>query len=126
MRIFYSETGDPMLLDRETGLRELANHLSAFLGGAETRAAYPAEVDGDPTPHTEFLAGLRVEKVADGQPMLRISNDRWLELTLTPEDLKRLCSKVAVLDDGRHTHLYAAPLSLIFEADSSWPGFNEA
>ena len=125
MRIFYSETGDPMLLDREAGLRTLSDQLRAFLTGAQARAAFPADVGGDPSPYSEFLPGLRVQKVADGPPMLRIGRDRWLELTLTSEDLEHLCSGVAVVNHGGHTHLYAAPLSLIFEADSSWPGFNE-
>jgi hypothetical protein len=120
MRIFYSEGGDPMLLDGEDGLQALVRDLRAFVRGAATRAKFPVEVGGDPLPYSEFLVGLRVEKAAGLEPELRMADDRWLELTIAPQDLERLCSKLARVEDGGHTHLYAAPLALIFEADNSW------
>lgn len=125
MRIFYSETGDPMLLGRESELQAFARELRALLADAATGAEFPADVSGDPSPYSEFLAGLRIQKAVNCDPKLRICDDRWLELTLTSESLERLCSSLAHVENGGHTHLYAAPLSLILEADGSWSGFNE-
>jgi hypothetical protein len=125
MRIFFSEDGDPMLLDRKVGLDALALELRAFLDDAVRSANFNAELNGDPAPYSEFLRGLRVHKALNGPPGLEIAGECWLELTATPEDLERLYSKLARARDTGHTHFYAGPLSLILEADDSWPGFDE-
>jgi hypothetical protein len=46
-------------------------------------------------------------------------------LTAPPEDLEKLYFKLAHATDAGHTHFYAAPVSLILEADNAWPGFGE-
>ncbi|HZY17521.1 MAG TPA: hypothetical protein VFE82_03520 [Ramlibacter sp.] len=125
MRIFYSEDGDPMLLDRKVGLHALALELRAFLDGPLRSAKFNAELTGDPAPYSEFLPGLRVHKAMSGPLALEIMGERWLELTAMPEDLERLYSKLAGAGDTGHTHFHAGPLSLILEADDSWPGFDE-
>jgi hypothetical protein len=125
MRIFYAEVGDPMLLDSEAGLHALAGDLRTFLGSSVGSAEFRGEMTGDPAPYSEFLPGVRVHKVASGPPGLEITGDRWLELTASPEDLERLHSKLARASGSGHTHFYAAPFSLILEADDSWPGVRE-
>ena len=114
-----------MLLDRQAGLHALALEFRAFLDGSSSSSDFLAEMNGDPAPYAEFLPGLRVHKAPDGPPGLEILSDRWLELTARPEDLEKLYSKLARADDTGHTHFYAGPLSLILEADDSWPGFGE-
>jgi hypothetical protein len=126
MRIFYADDSDPMLLDREVELHVLAQEMSAFLEAGGGFAEFRAEMAGDPAPYSEFLPGLRVHKAVDGPPGFEIAADRWLELTASPEDLGMLCAKLARATDGGHTHFYAGPVSLILEADDSWPGFHES
>jgi hypothetical protein len=125
MRIFYAEVGDPVLLDHEEGLHALAGDLRAFLDSAVGSAEFRGEVKGDPAPYSEFLLGVRVRKVASGPPGLEIAGDRWLELTASPGDLERLHLKLARASGSGHTHFYAAPFSLILEADESWSGIRE-
>ena len=126
MRIFYADDSDPMLVDREAaGLHALGRELGAFLETAGESAEFLAEATGDPAPYSEFLPGLRVRKAADGPPGLEVGPDRWLELTATPDDLRKLCARLARVTDAGHTHFYAGGGSLILEADDSWPGFHE-
>jgi hypothetical protein len=125
MRIFYAEVGDPMLLDGEAGLHALAVDLRAFLDSSVRSAEFRGEVTGDPAPYSEFLPGVRVHKVASGPARLEIAGDRWMELTALTDDLERLHSKLARANGSGHTHFYAAPFSLILEADDSWPGVRE-
>jgi hypothetical protein len=125
MRIFYSSSGgDPMLLDREEALHSLATELGEFAAGRRVSGVFTAEMNGSPEPYTAFLCGIRVQKTAGGSPELYLANDQWLELRASVPDLEKLCHNVALLKNGDHTHLYAGPISLIVEADDSWPGFN--
>lgn len=110
-----------MLLDKEENLRSLSKELQGFLGSTAVARNFIAEVGGNPSPYEEFLRGLRVEKLNAGTIQLQISVDRWLELRATTQDLKHICAKLERMENGSHTHLYAAPTSLILEADDSWP-----
>lgn len=126
MRIFYSSSGgDPMLLDREEALHALATELREFAAGRRASGAFTAERNGSPEPYTEFLCGIRVQRADGGSPELYLANDRWLELRASGAELEKLCRNVARLKNGDHTHLYSGPISLIVEADDSWPGFDE-
>ena len=126
MRIFYSSGGgDPMLLDREEALHAFAIELGEFAAGRRVSAVFAAELNGSPEPYSRFLHGIRVNKVDGGSPELYLEKDHWLELRASVADLEKLCHDVARLKNGQHTHLYAIPISLIIEADNSWPGFNE-
>jgi hypothetical protein len=122
MRIFHSETGDPMVLDRELGLHATGVDLDRFVAGTAIVCSFSAETTGSAEPYQEFLVGLRVEKVDAGAPAVRI-DERWLELKATTTDLQRLSDLLVSMRDGEHTHFHASPVSPIFEADDSWPGF---
>jgi hypothetical protein len=123
MRIFSSTTGDPMLLDREGGLHTLGSELREFVGSSFGARSFSAETTGSAEPYTEFLYGLRVEKLEGGVPKARVADDRWLELKASASDLEGLCERLAKLRNGEHTHFHAAPVSLVLEADDTWPGF---
>ena len=121
MRIFNSPTGDPMLLDTRTGLRELQARFKAFVASPVDTASFAAETTGSPAPYDEFLGGLRVQK-RSGETSLILAADRWLELSASLRDLESFGQKLTVVDDGGHNHWYCAPISLIIEADDLWPG----
>jgi hypothetical protein len=125
MRIFNGSAGDPMLLDREAGLRSLSARIRSFLQNSSQACIFEAETDGNPAPYSEFLSGWRVEKVNSGDPVAWISDNRHLELKATVADLEDLCLRLEKTAEGGHTHFNASPVSLVFEADSSWPGFHE-
>jgi hypothetical protein len=125
MRIFNSSIGDPMLLGTELQLQALHAKFDAFVVSSETSAVFVAETDGSPAPADEFLGGLRVAK-EDGEPKLLISSDRWLEFSASPEDMRRFRDKLLVKESDGHTHWYCKPVSLIIEADSTWPGHCES
>jgi hypothetical protein len=116
MLIFYSSTGDPMLLDSSHGLRDLEREYRRFLESPSQQASFPAIVVGDPEPYSELLGGLRIEKTP-GSTQLHITDDRWLKLIGSPHDLQRLAQAFSGLEDGSHHHFYASPISLIIEAD---------
>jgi hypothetical protein len=65
---------------------------------------------GDPAPHPSFLPGMRVCNAAGGPPGPAVVGDRCLELTAEPEEIRKLCAKLACATDGRHTHFYAFTL----------------
>jgi len=120
MWIFNSATGDPMLLDSETGLRALHESFLVFLASTETTVAFSAETGGNPSPYQEFLGGLRVQRTnADAQ--LRFTEDRWLQLSGRTEDLSGFAERILVTEEQGHRHWYGAPVSLIFEADDYEP-----
>ena len=119
MRIFNSHAGDPMLLDTVQGLRNLQQTLGVFLASPSTTTSFAAETNGSPTPYDEFLPGLRVRK--GRSKYLQFSADRWLELSGSPQDLQELHACLRPLN-GDHLHWYSEPVSLIIEADNSWPG----
>lgn len=126
MRIFYdSRSGDPMVLDREAALHGLALKLRELATGAHLDGAFAAETNGSPQPYAEFLPGLRVQKVMGDYPECHLDKDRWLELRASQGDLEKLCQSLERLQNGGHAHLYSSPISLMFEADDSWPGFDE-
>jgi len=114
-----------MLLDKEEPLHAFATELGEFAAGGRVSGEFTAEVNGSPEPYAAFLSGIRVQKTDGGSPELHLANDQWLELRVSVADLQKLCDNVARLKNGAHTHLYSAPISLIVEADDSWPGFNE-
>ena len=120
MWVFNSATGDPMLLDSESGLRTLHKSFLEFLASAEKAATFAAETAGDPSPYEEFLGGLRVQRT-DADAQLRFTEDRWLELSGRTEDLKGFAEKILVTEEQGHRHWYGAPVSLIFEADDYCP-----
>ena len=120
MRIFNSETGDPMLLDTDAGLRVLGSELGAFLESAASAHSFPAHTSGSAKPYAEFLEGLRVTKAELLAPELQIGKDRWLELKANVAELAQFRKRIDVLRNGDHTHLYASPISLVVEADDTW------
>jgi len=127
MRIFYdSRNGDPMVLDREAALHGLARELRKFAADARLDEVFMAETNGSPKPYAEFLSGLRVQKVRGDYPECHLAKDRWLELRANQAGLEKLCQSLERLQNGGHTHLYSCPIPLIFEADDSWPGFDES
>jgi hypothetical protein len=125
MRIFYQPgSDDPMVLGREADLRSFAKQLREVAAGDRARGAYTAQTDGCPEPYSEFLPGVRVEQSGGSQPECYLAPDRWLELRASAANLEELCRNIEGLRSGDHVHLYSAPISLIFEADDTWPGFN--
>ena len=84
MRIFNSPTGDPMLLDTRTGLRELQARFKAFVASPVDTASFAAETTGSPAPYDEFVGGLRVQK-RSGEASLILAADRWLELSASTD-----------------------------------------
>lgn len=119
MRIFFSEDGDPMLLDTRAGLRELQQRVMSLANSLGNCDSFPAKAAGNPEPYSEFLRGLRVD-VVDGETQLILAPDRWLELRASPAELKVLCHQLSVDEDGAHNHWYTVPVSLVIEADDSW------
>ena len=123
MRIFSSTTGDPMLLDREGGLHAFGAELREFVGSSLGNHSFSAETTGSAEPYAEFLCGLRVEKLEGAGSKVRVADDRWLELKASASDLKGLCDTLSQIRNGEHTHFRAFPVSLVLEADDTWPGF---
>lgn len=117
MHIFYSSnSGDPMLLDQEEGLRWLADELRAMVAVRDGRT-FAADIGGSPAPYDELLQGLRVRRLSAGPTACHITEDRWLDLQVNDADLDQLCRDLKQLRNGGHTHLYSNPISLILEAD---------
>ena len=131
MRIFYSRDSDPMLLDTGAGLNELHQQLNTFLASSVMEDSIPAEVTLSPAPYQEFLKGLRIQKT-EGPIMLLLSQDRWLELAGSENNLKNFVSHFYFRkpeEDGHHhpahaNYMAAGSLGLIIEADSTWNEIN--
>lgn len=104
-----------MLLDTREGLRKLRQRFDS----SGSRETFQAEVSGDPAPYSEFLKGIRVY-VVDGETKLYLAPDRWLDLQISPAEIKVLGHQLEVDEDGAHNHWYTVPVSLIIEADDSW------
>ena len=119
--IFYSDAGDPMLLDSAVGLRDLHAQITGFVDSVAVNETLLASPLGNPEPYAEFLRGLRVSKI-DGAPALSISPDRWLEFSSPALELRRFAEKLLMLN-GEHRHWYCTPVSLIIEADD-WRASN--
>ena len=124
MRIFYAKIGDPMLLDTVGGLRSLYDEFASFLASSSTTREFPAQTNGSPAPYDRFLAGLRVHK-GDNKTQMRITSDGWIELQGNSEELEQFKEQLLVEQDCDHKHWYSSPISLIIEADESWPGEEE-
>jgi hypothetical protein len=125
MRIFNSQSGDPMMLDTVQGLKEFRRRFADFLASGEATTAFVAETSGSPEPYEEFLSGLRVRK-AESDPELCLADDNWLELSAQPKELGTFQEALSVESDGDHNHYYCSPVSLIIEADESWPGWERS
>jgi hypothetical protein len=119
--IFYADTGDPMLLDSVAGLHDLHGRFTDFIDSAAVKESFGANSLGGPEPYAEFLQGLRVCKT-NGESALRISVDRWLELSAPFCELRRFAEKLQ-MPDGEHHHWYSTPVSLIIGADD-WRASN--
>jgi hypothetical protein len=120
LRIFFAPDGsDPMIMDTRSGLHAFYGELAKFLKGPDSAAAFPAATDRSPDPYQEFLPGIRVVK-GRGEPRLILDADRWLVLTGAPDTLEACAKLFLVAEEDGHTHLYAAPVSLIIESDSHW------
>jgi hypothetical protein len=114
MRIFNSTVGDPMLLDTVEGLCTLHGAFERFLASIVVDISFAAEITGDPAPYIEFLQGLRVRK--GGESKLTLSQDRWLELVGSHQELKSFSEKLLLENEGGHHHWNSIPVSLIIEA----------
>ncbi len=114
-----------MLLDTVEGLRSFIGQFTEFLASGEVSAAFSAETSGSPEPYEEFLKGLRVEKT-EGEPKLFLAEDKWLDLSAQPTELGVFKEKLLVESDGDHNHYYCSPVSMIIEADESWPGWERS
>ncbi|WP_027360815.1 hypothetical protein [Desulforegula conservatrix] len=105
-----------MLFDSIDGLRKLHKRFEEFLASSSQYIEFNAITASDPSPYDELLRGLRVIKNS-GAAQLTFSNDSWLVLTGSLNDLTKFTKKLLVERDGSHHHWYSNPLSLIIEAD---------
>jgi len=121
-----------MLLDSRDNLAQLHTALQTFLASSSLELLLPAEQSGDPAPYEAFLPGIRVRKTS-GPIVLRRLADGWLDLAGSTEHLLRYASFFWFPpgEDSGHHHPehsrvpgYMSPssMSLIIEADSTWPG----
>jgi hypothetical protein len=133
MRIFFSQQSDPMLLDSLEGMKDTYRRLTDFLSSPQAELTVAAERTGSPAPHDVFLPGLRIKK-GDGPIHLRLTDDGYLSLTGSLENLSRYISSFEFDSngEGKHHHPdyvtqngqplrgYVAPssMSLIIEIDS--------
>lgn len=116
-----------MLLGTGRELNVLHAQLNEFLASRAMETSYPADVTLDPAPYKEFLRGLRLKK-AEGLTALRLTDDRWLELTGSEMNLAAYVRHFRFddpdADDHHHpdsgSHMARGSLRLIVEADSSW------
>lgn len=126
MRIFYSPDSDPMLLDTGARLNALHHQLKEFLASSAKDAIFEAEVTHSAEPYHEFLKGLRLQK-AQGPIMLRMTADRWLELTGSEDYLAEYVShfKFEECEEDAHHHpdnadyMARGSMRLIIEVASS-------
>lgn len=118
MRIVNSQIGDPVLVDTANGLCALSDFLNAFLAAPSHDSTFVAETAGNPAPYEEFLLGLKVTKGSGLQ--LTISDDRWLHLTASPQELQAFAALVRQPANSDHRHLYCTPASLIIEEGDPW------
>jgi hypothetical protein len=127
MRIYYSQDTGPMLLETGVNLDLLQGRLSTFLTSEIESDSVPAETAHSPAPYHEFLGGLRIQKT-QGQVMLSLAEDRWLELTGSEANLAKYISHFyfwkpeedAADNQDNAEDIALGSLSLIFEeADST-------
>src|SRR5262245_28215770 len=105
MRIYFSRGQDPMLLDSLVGMNALHEQLLRFVVSDQTVLALAADLSGIPAPYSELLAGLRIRK-SEGPIHLRLTEDRWLSLTGSKENLSRYASffEFDESEEGAHHH----------------------
>jgi len=117
-----------MLLDSRKGLASIHESIHRFLNSNETTLCLVADVTGDPSPHLEFVPGLRLHKT-EGLILLRNDADGWLHLEGSAPNLTIYASHFLFEKEYGHHHPelvcktgYIDPntLSLIIEADSEW------
>ena len=105
-----------MLLDSTQGLRRLHERVLHFVASGDVEASFAAFTAVDPAPYSELLSGLRVRR-SSSPSHLRISTDRWLELSGPDAEVQEFAERLLVTKDGDHHHWYGSPVSLIIEAD---------
>ncbi len=103
MRIYFSPRQTPMLLNTLKEMNELHDKLNLFLASTETGISVEAELYGSAEPYSELLRGLHVEK-GQGLVNLSITETRWLNLTGSPENLRRYVSHFHFDVDGEYDH----------------------
>ena len=130
MRIFHSYGSNPVLLDTNTRLNMLHHQLHEFLSSSAKDISIQAMTTLSPEPYEEFLKGLRIKKT-NGKIMLSLSQDRWLELSGATSNLFKYVEHFKFENEDDHHHpdhanyMSKGSMSLIIEADSTWPNDNE-
>jgi hypothetical protein len=130
MRIYYSTPDELMLLDSLDGMNALYARLEQFLASGDASLRLEADQWGTPEPHDELLEGLEVTK-GEGPTLLSMTPAKWLQLTGSPDNLRRYVSHFRFGDDeeGKHHHPdhmqgegYVSPISMsmILEVSSEW------
>jgi len=130
MRIHFTDGQDPMLLDSLDGMNVLHEQLERFVGSEEAVLSLAADQSGVSAPYSELLAGLQIRK-SEGQAYLQLTEQRWLLLTGSKENLSRYVSFFHFDQDeeGAHHHpehvsvsgyIAQGSMSLIIEVDSDW------
>ena len=120
-----------MLLDSGERLNLLHDQMNSFLASSQKEGVFPAEATFSPAPYQEFLNGLRIFKT-QGAIMLKLSPDRWLELSGSESNLAQYINhfhfKKLNEDDHHHpdnaNYMAKGTMCLIIEADSDWSESN--
>ena len=119
-----------MLLDTLKEMNELFKKLNDFLASSATSISIEADQYGGAEPYSELLRGLHIEK--NQFPInLTVTETRWLNLTGSPENLKRYASHFQFEDDEESSHhhpeypggdgyMQKGSLDLIVEVDTDW------
>ena len=132
MRIFYTANSAPRLLDTQQELNAAYRRLKTFVSSGEETLVLTCETDGDPEPYEMFLNRLRIRKTS-GALSLQLTPDHWLDLNGAVDHLARYIEFFQFDEECGHHHPeyveipgYISPtsMSLIIEADSTWPGFD--
>jgi hypothetical protein len=105
MRIYLTHGQDPMLLDSLDAMNTLHERLQRFVRSDETVLALAADQSGTTAPYSELLAGLQILK-SEGPIHLRLTEQRWLSLAGSEENLSRYVSffHFDESEEGSHHH----------------------
>ncbi len=114
MKIYFTESNDPMLLSTKKSLAEIGNRISMFSESPENELIIKADTNGSPEPYAELLPGIRIRK-SEASHTLYFGYDRYLEIEISKADLQDFCERF-VLEKHSHKHWYSGPISLIIEA----------
>lgn len=125
MRIYYSTPDELMLLDSPGGMNRLHRRLESFLASEDEILRLKADHEGSPEPHDELLKGIEVKK-SGGPVLLAMTDTGWLQLSGSPENLRRYVSHFHFDRDGDHHrpegpqrgYVSALSLSILLEASS--------